>query len=88
MRATIQSEYNARKKVIPLNVNEIANSSFSSPADTTEENEVVMEVFDDVHEIALIDENEKEIISITNEIAPPDLNKEGFSFLNIFRKKQ
>ena len=88
MKATIQSEYNARKKVIPLNINEIANSTFSSPADTAEEHEVVMEHFDEVHEIALIDEEEKEIINTINETSPQDLNKEGFSFLNIFRKKQ
>ena len=92
MKTTVQSEYNARKQVIPLKENSIAESTPLTTTDTVEKTDIVMEHFDevqDVHEIALIDEveEEKETINTTNETVQQDLGKEGFSFLNIFRKK-
>ena len=86
MKTTVQSEYNARKQVIPLKENSIAESTPLTTTDTVEKTDIVMEQFDDVHEIVLIDE-EKEIINTTKETVQQDLSKENFSFLNIFRKK-
>ena len=88
MKTTIQSEYNARKQVVPLKVNSIAEITPLTTADAPEKNEIDMEHLDEVHEIALIDEEEKEIINTINETVQQDLDKESFSFLNIFRKKQ